>query len=74
MLLLVAALGPWAEEAAPEDADAAAALAGRTADWLITVTFGYATVLALQPSAEPDGMRASLLDAARALGRGEQRR
>ena len=72
--LLVAALGPWAEDAAPEDADAAAALAGRTADWLITVTFGYATVLALRPTAEPDGMRTSLLDAARALGRGEQRR
>ena len=63
--LLLATLTPWAEQAA--SAERTEETSARAADWLIAVTFGYATVLALHTAGEPAGLRASLLGAARSL-------
>jgi len=66
---LVSALAPWAGHRAPPER--AAAEAAHAADWLVAVTFGYATVIALQPSGEPAGFRSNLGAAARLLSSGE---
>jgi AcrR family transcriptional regulator len=63
--LLVTTLMPWASQGSR--AEQADDLAARTADWLITVTFGFATVLALQSAGEPGGLRVNLLDATRSI-------
>lgn len=70
-VLLVRTLTPWATQHA--DADQVEGLTARTADWLIAVTFGFATVLALQSTGEPEGFHGNLLQAARAIGDQEQR-
>ena len=64
--LLVQTLTPWAVQRA--DADQVVGLTTRTADWLIAVTFGFATVLALQPAGGQPDFHVNLLDAARTIG------
>jgi len=70
-VLLVRTLTPWATQHA--DAHQVEALTARTADWLIAVTFGFATVLALQSAGEPEGFHGNLLQAARSIGGHDQR-
>jgi len=64
--LLVQTLMPWALQRA--DADQVGGLTTRTAEWLIAVTFGFATVLALQSAGEQPDFQVNLLAAARAIG------
>lgn len=64
--LLADALLPWAREQV-DDARRAATHARSTTEWLITLSFGYAVRLALQPAAEPALLRQDLLNTAQQL-------
>jgi len=68
--LLVATLEPWSEQ--QNDAEQARDLAARTADWLIAVTFGFATVTALRSGEATGAFQDNLLRAARSLGAARQ--
>ena len=65
--LLAAALLPWAGEGSVGDARIAAVRADEAAQSLITLSFGYAVRLALQPGTDSDALRRTLLSAARSL-------
>jgi hypothetical protein len=65
--LLVTTLEPWSEQ--HDDAGGAAGLAASTADWLIAVTFGFATVTALRSGDGTEDFQGSLLRTARSVGR-----
>ena len=69
--LLVRTLKPWAMQRA--EAEQVEGLTARTADWLVAVTFGFATVLALQSAGEQPDFHVNLLDAARTIGDHEYR-
>jgi len=64
--LLVATLTPWSEQRS--DAERADALTARTADWLIAVTFGYATVTALRSADDTEEFQDNLMRAAGSIG------
>ncbi|NRG42333.1 TetR family transcriptional regulator [Rathayibacter sp. VKM Ac-2804] len=64
--LLVGGLRPWAEQR--DGAELGLATATRTADLVIAVSFGYATLLALRPSVDPEELRGHLLGALRLSG------
>jgi TetR/AcrR family transcriptional regulator, transcriptional repressor of aconitase len=55
-----AALRPWADAEAVTPADGEE-LALRTTDSLVTAMFGYATRVAIDPGADPEGLRDSLV-------------
>ncbi len=65
--LLTAALLPWAREADVGDDQIAAAKADEAAQSLITLSFGYAVRLALQPGTDGRDLKRALLSAARLL-------
>lgn len=64
--LLTTTLEPWSEQ--QDDAERAGDLAAHTTDWLIAVTFGYATVTALQSGEATGAFQDNLLRAARSMG------
>jgi AcrR family transcriptional regulator len=64
--LLITTLEPWSHQ--QDDTERAGDLAANTADWLIAVTFGYATVTTLRSSEVTGAFRDNLLRAARSMG------
>ncbi|NQX13710.1 hypothetical protein HQQ80_18945 [Microbacteriaceae bacterium VKM Ac-2855] len=61
--LLIGGLRPWAEQR--DGPELGLTTATQTADLVIAVSFGYATLLALRPSADSDELRGHLLAALR---------
>jgi len=61
--LLTQALADWAQERR-EAVPGPARVASTTAEWLVTVLFGYSTRLALEPGTDAESLRTELLAAA----------